>query len=50
MPTDSSKHLLDKTESIYYSYECIPICKKDLHTSSLPNISGSILKHYPRAL
>ena len=33
MPASSSKHPPDKTESIYYSYECIPICNLELWSS-----------------
>ena len=43
MPVSSSKHPLDKTESIYYSYEGIPICKK---ASPYLKSFKYILKHF----
>ena len=43
MSASSSKHSLDKTESIYYSYECIPIYKK---ASPYLKFFKCILKHF----
>ena len=43
MPASSSKYPLDKTESIYYSYERIPIWKK---ASPYLKSFKYVLKHF----
>ena len=46
----SRERPFDKTESIYLSLDAYPYAKKYFHTSSISNISWSILLYYLRVL